>query len=101
MQNKDLFGNDIEPTSPITERTCVGKKVINNSARVAHGKLLLLYGKNEDKKCKDCDHLRRRSMGGTYYKCELFSLSRSPTSDWRINWQACGKFIHESNVEEK
>lgn len=44
-------------------------------------------------RCKDCEHL----IGGKYrdrqyYKCELYGLSHSEATDWRLANQACGMY---------
>ena len=44
-------------------------------------------------RCKDCDHL----IGGKYhdkqlYKCELYGLTHSEATDWRLSYQACGMY---------
>lgn len=51
-------------------------------------------------RCKDCDHL----IGGKwhdkqYYKCELYGVSRSDATDWRLSYQACGMYDIEVNLE--
>ncbi len=89
-ENKDLFGVVVPPE--------VGKK-INNKAVQLHAKLINLHGKTEDKKCKTCALLGVRSFAKNYYKCTLVSSSGNPATDWRVNWQACGKYQPET--EEK
>ena len=44
-------------------------------------------------RCKDCNHL----IGGKYhdrqlYKCELYGLTRSEATGWRLSYQACGMY---------
>ena len=44
-------------------------------------------------RCKGCCHL----IGGKYhdrqyYKCELYGLSHSEATDWRLSYQACGMY---------
>jgi len=51
-------------------------------------------------RCKDCDHL----IGGKYhdrqlYKCELYGLSHSEATDWRLSWIACGRFNEQVNTD--
>ena len=51
-------------------------------------------------RCKDCDHL----IGGKYhdrqlYKCELYGLTHSEATDWRLSYQACGMYNME--VDER
>ena len=42
-----------------------------------------------DKRCGDCAHF---FAAGAYYKCELYGITGGPGTDWRVRWQACGKF---------
>ncbi len=44
-------------------------------------------------RCRDCTHL----IGGKYhdkqlYKCELYGLTHSEATDWRLSYQACGMY---------
>jgi hypothetical protein len=52
-----------------------------------------IHGKNESATCGHCQHcLAERYHNKTYYKCELYKISHSASSDWRVKWIACGKF---------
>ena len=42
--------------------------------------------------CGDCAHLVTRSYTNTYFKCGLYSTSKSATSDFRKSWPGCGAF---------
>lgn len=76
----DLFGN---PSAPLPVK---GKpKTIEL--------LYLLYGKIEGEKCKNCQHLSVKRRGHNYYKCDLRKLTNGPSSDHRVGYTACGKFI--------
>lgn len=86
---KDLFGNEIGTPGKQP------KKKVNHAAAVAHMKLLQLHGQVDGETCKNCQHFIVRAYAGRYFKCELFSTSGAPSSDWRAGWQACGKFIKE------
>ena len=51
-----------------------------------------LFGTKEGL-CRDCDHL----IGGKYhnkqyYKCELYGVTHSEATDWRLSYQACGMY---------
>lgn len=51
-------------------------------------------------RCKDCNHL----VGGKYhdkqlYKCELYGLTHSNASDWRLSYQACGMYNMEVDMD--
>ena len=51
------------------------------------------YGINENENCCDCIHFYKLGgYAGTYYKCDLTSMTHGSGTDWRINWTACGKF---------
>lgn len=83
---KDLFGNDIPDKQELP------KKVSNKSAVIAHATLRQMHGELPDKKCKDCANCIKTGNSVAFYKCTLFSTSHSESSDWRVNWMACGKF---------
>lgn len=52
-----------------------------------------LYGTEWGKYCKDCSHLISGEWHDKHYhKCELYGLSHSEATDWRLSWIACGKF---------
>lgn len=50
------------------------------------------FGKLEGKRCKDCIHLCSYSQSRTWYKCELYGISRSEATDWGKNYTSCGFF---------
>ena len=85
----DLFGNEFDPKKAL-------KKPSNSAAIMAHHKLFKIYGDGHDY-CKNCQHFKERRFGKTYFKCMKFSDSRSPSSDWRANWRACGLFQQKQN----
>lgn len=79
---KDLFGNEIkEPERP----------AINKTAIQMHADLTTINGSHPGK-CKDCIHFKIKQFANRYFKCDLASLSGNEKTDWRANWQACGKF---------
>jgi hypothetical protein len=80
----DLF-DLIDPSDPQFERyTCKNPMVRK-------------YGFGpEGTKCKTCKFLCHRDMGKRYYKCEKRGLSRSETTDHRVNFPAC--IFYESDV---
>ena len=46
-----------------------------------------------DARCKDCKHLISvRWHDNQYYKCELYGLSHSEATDWRVSEKACGLY---------
>lgn len=50
------------------------------------------YGRDDKHLCKDCNHLICREYGRRYYKCEMYGLSKSDATDWRVSYQACGMY---------
>lgn len=51
-------------------------------------------------RCKDCSHF----VGGKYhdrqlYKCELYGMTHSEATDWRLSYQACGMFGVEQDMD--
>jgi hypothetical protein len=51
------------------------------------------FGTNYALCCKDCNHLICGEYHGRrYYKCEIYGLSHSESSDWRRSWMACGMY---------
>lgn len=53
------------------------------------------YGVIADKKCGDCCNLIKRQYGNVYYKCAVYGMSCSTSTDWAKKYVACGMF----NVE--
>lgn len=52
-----------------------------------------MFGRRPDKTCGECSHLLRIEYHlKTYFKCELYGVSMSASTDWRKKWAACGKF---------
>lgn len=46
-----------------------------------------------DAQCKTCKHLLTGEWHDkTYHKCELYGLSHSEATDWRVSEQACGMY---------
>ena len=97
----DLFlrpGQEVEP--PKTEwpkwyRPSKLRQVLNR--RVAMG-LHPMGGElgPDDSTCGSCEHLFRRSMGSTYLKCTLVSMSHSASTDVRAGWRGCAKWKTKS-----
>lgn len=45
------------------------------------------------KTCKDCCHLKEFGWRGkNYYKCQVYGISNSEATDWRLYYPACGAF---------
>ncbi len=52
-----------------------------------------VYGVSAGHTCKHCRHcLAIHHHDKRYRKCELYRISRSTATDWRVSWPACGRF---------
>lgn len=46
-----------------------------------------------DAQCRTCKHLISAEWHGKiYHKCELYGISRSVSTDWRLSEKACGMY---------
>lgn len=51
-------------------------------------------------RCKGCNHLiGGKYHGRRYYKCELYGLSHSYATDWRLSYPACGMYNMEVDTD--
>lgn len=51
------------------------------------------FGPNTALYCRDCSYLISGEYHGRrYHKCEIYGLSHSESSDWRLSWMACGMY---------
>lgn len=59
--------------------------------------MLIHFGELKNgKTCEQCCHLKKYGWRGkNYYKCEVYGISNSEATDWRLYYPACGAF----NVE--
>lgn len=88
----DLFGGNT-PVPDNNKRVPKGTR--NKDGSFKNNPMLLQHGKyGLGKKCKNCIHLVSKQYAKTYYKCELRNNvdKKSPKSDHRVNWEACGKY---------
>lgn len=60
------------------------------------GKMHEVYGVSAGNHCKDCIHLLRKRIAKVYFKCGLYGNSGGPATDWRVSFEACGKFKKET-----
>ena len=51
-----------------------------------------LFGKTPNETCGTCNNLIRYSQAATWFKCSLARQSASAATDWRMKWDACGKW---------
>lgn len=91
MKQVDIFGNEAEiKEDGIMPGRNKSGGYIENPMHKAHGIL-------ETERCKDCQHIVRKSYSKVYYKCALRNNvdKQSVFSDHKVNWKACGKFLRE------
>ena len=48
--------------------------------------------KEPDAKCGNCEHLRLIKTNRNYYKCDVYGVSSSVATDWKVGSHACGMF---------
>ena len=82
----DIFGNLTEPPEPQPK----GRKPYQTMQEL-HG---IKEGNDTCKTCKHC--VCERYHGRTYYKCELWYISNSASTDIRLKNRACNKYERES-----
>ncbi len=56
-------------------------------------KMHVLYGAGPiGRRCGACVHLVGREFSRTYYKCDRYAVTGGTATDWKLSWEACGKF---------
>ena len=76
----------VEPVHPIPRRPA-------SSGIELYRRLVAIYGPGpEGVTCSQCIHFYRKQYANTYFKCRLAGDSRTPRTDWRARWPACGRF---------
>lgn len=76
----DIFGNLVKPKEP--------PKPTHKFKTMQE-----IHGTLEGFKCKDCRHCTKvEHYPNIYYKCELWKLSHSTSTDIRLKDTACRKF---------
>ena len=59
-----------------------------------------LYGKTDDKKCKDCCNLVIYNWGNKKIKkCKIYGITSSCNSDWAYSYNACGLFNKDIKIK--
>lgn len=51
-----------------------------------------VFGVCPGKKCQYCDNLIVQQANRRYYKCEVYGITNSEASDWRLSYDACGMY---------
>lgn len=70
--------------------------MVDRKINAMHKRFGICWGQH----CKDCDHLISGEWHDRrYHKCELYGLSHSEASDWRLSWMACGMFNRPMEIE--
>ena len=59
-----------------------------------------MYGRDPAHACGSCRHLIARHYSKVYYKCGLTRLTCGPQTDWRMRWEACGKYEEGEPTDE-
>ena len=50
--------------------------------------------------CRGCDHLISGEYHDRHYhKCELYGMSHSEATDWRLSFQACGMYNMPADLD--
>lgn len=50
------------------------------------------FGFSTGHKCQYCDNLIVQQANRRYYKCEVYGITDSEASDWRLSYDACGMY---------
>jgi hypothetical protein len=86
VSEKPVFGDD----SWIARKNAL--KSLKGGLETMHTR----YGSMPGKRCGDCIHFRvDRGHARTYFKCALYGITNGSATDWRVKWQACGKWEQE------
>lgn len=63
--------------------------MVDRKINAMHKRFGVCWGKT----CKECDHFISGEWHDKHYhKCELYGMSHSEATDWRLSWMACGMF---------
>lgn len=58
------------------------------------------YGTTPGERCGTCAHLYVRRYNRRYYKCGLTKQTAGPSTDWRVGWEACGRWRSREEADE-
>lgn len=51
-----------------------------------------LFGMDPLHKCKDCKYLCSYEANRKWYKCQVYGVTNSEATDWRLSYMACGLY---------
>jgi hypothetical protein len=77
------------------ERIAEYRRITGKDPKLKPGpgvKMQQSYGLCEGYTCGQCENLFRRKFGSVYFKCKLWNMSSSATTDIHKFDPACGKF---------
>lgn len=66
--------------------------VLEEPSKLDPNPMVQSFGFGPPIKCKKCRNLFSKQFSKKYWKCELRLNTSGPSSDHRVNWNACGKF---------
>ena len=64
-------------------------------------KMHIAYGVIDGKQCGDCANLITLSHAKDYHKCKLYGITGGPATDWRLRYDACGKFVQRDGERKR
>ena len=72
----------------------------SEAAKDDQNPMIRKFGKTIGGKCKDCSYLVRVQHNTKHYlKCKIRGITKGAGTDHRAKWNACGKFLLNSEVE--
>lgn len=62
------------------------------------GRMISEFGPGpEHLKCGSCGHLKTYTRDNNYFKCEVYGISQSTATDWRLSYPSCGMYMKPWN----
>lgn len=62
------------------------------------GRMWEYFGISPGRICGECKHFTYPGQNA-YHKCDVYGRSSSASTDWNVNWEACGAF--DKDVKER
>lgn len=102
QQGLVVKGRKRKCTAPTSgQRPVQAWRPAQQDARFSANPCVRVYGYGpEGAACKTCRHLERRHFNRTIFKCALRNNTRSPATDHRAGWPACGKYEEDHHEED-